>query len=144
MRHVQFEGANKMVTTPTKPGQPSQPPLYYKEQVNLAGDTFVTTVWEPSYEERMAIAAGGMIEVVMKTKTPPPFFLGAVVTQDMDDALARAEGAAEQTGGEAAGGAGGRQGDQAGTGGSPAGGASSGETGAVGADRTVSNAEGET
>ena len=143
MRHVQFEGANKMVTTPTKPGQAPVPPLYYKEQINLAGDTFITTVWEPSYEERMAIAAGGMVEVVMKAKAPPAFFVGAVITQDMEDAVARAESSAEQAGGEDTGGAGEGPGDQAGTGRTPTDRASSGADGAVGADRAIPTAEGE-
>jgi hypothetical protein len=133
-----------MVTTPAKPGQPVQPPLYYKEQVNIAGDTYITTVWEPSYEERMTIAAGGMIEVVMKAKNPPPFFLGAIVTQDMDDAVARAEGEIEQARSEALRRAGAGPGDQAGTGGTPPGGEGAGEDGALGADRTVPTAKGET
>ena len=52
-------------------------PDEYDELHTYNGDGMIISVWEPTMEERIAIAEGGWVElVVFKAHTPPPVSVG--------------------------------------------------------------------
>lgn len=73
MQHINFIGANKVLLPPV--GQRGVAALHVKEHAHPQHGPMVMSVWEPTPEERMMLATGGVVCLHVMGQTHPPLML---------------------------------------------------------------------